>query len=691
MLTDRELSWLAFNERVLQEAEDESVPLLERLFFGGVFSSNLDEFFRVRVASLRSLLRAGPRLTEGLDVSPHRLLHDIHRTAVRHIDRYGDVQAQLKQALHREGIHIVDECSVPIHCHDYLREYFLETVREHLVPMRLTESGTESLFMHNGVPYLVVELWAREPGAVVDWAPDYALVQVPSPPLPRFVTLPENGADRYVMFLDDVIRYNLPILFPGCDVGRAFAVMLTRDADLHVEDEFTGDLERAIRASLGNREKGVPSRFLYDTRAPYVLVHRLQHRLGLSEEDVVPGGRYNRLSDYMGFPRFDRTDLTFPAWSAVPHPVLDGADSILSEIARGDQLIHTPYQSFDSVIRFLEEGAADPAVESLALTVYRVARESRVLTALESAAKAGKEVTVFFEVQARFDEESNLAWADRLRAGGVRVLSSIVGLKVHAKLALIRRREEGVRRHYAYVGTGNFNEKTAGIYADHGLFTADPRITGDVAEVFRFLTGEVEKPEVRHLLVAPFALRSSLERLMHEEVVHAREGRPAGITLKLNALEDAKIIRRLSQAAADGVPVRAVIRGICRLPEDAETGGRFQVRSIVDRYLEHARVYHFEAGGDERMYLASADWMSRNLNRRVEVAVPIFDPVLRDQLRRMLELQFADDTKARIVDRAASNRYAREDGNGTVRAQTVRAQAEFRDFVRGLMRPPRAG
>lgn len=679
MLTDRELSWLSFNERVLQEAEDPSVPLLERLFFCGVFSSNLDEFFRVRVASLRSLLRVEPRAAEGLDVSPHRLLHEIHRTVVDQQERYGRTLGTLRDALRREGIHVVDESGVPPHCHEYLRTYFRETVLEHVEPVMLPRADAAGTFLRNGMVYLVAEVWPADPEAVADWAPEYALVPVPSPPLPRFIALPAADADRHVIFLDDVIRFNLASLFPGREVGRAFAVKLTRDADLHVEDEFDGDLERAIRGSLQNRETGVPSRFLYDMGAPYVLVHRLQHGLGLSEEDLVPGGRYHNLRDYMGFPRFGREDLSFPCWPALPHPDLDTAASILAEVGERDQIIHTPYQSFASVIRFLEEGAADPDVEDLSLTVYRVARDSRVLAALEAAAKAGKRVTVFFEVQARFDEESNLIWADRLRASGVRVLSSMAGLKVHAKLALVGRREAGAVRLYAYIGTGNFNERTADVYADHGIFTADPRITEDVAEVFRFLGGEVDRPTVRHLLVAPFTLRASLNRLMDEEVRNAREGRPAGITLKLNALEDAKIIRRLSRASAEGVPVRGIIRGICRLPQDDETGVGLEMRSIVDRYLEHARVYRFEAGGDERVYLASADWMSRNLNRRVEVAVPIFDPELRDQLRRMLDLQFADNAKSRVMDPAGSNRYARGGGGSAVRAQEA-----FRDFVAGL-------
>lgn len=680
MIIDRELSWLSFNARVLQEAEDLRVPLLERLFFCGVFSSNLDEFFRVRVASLRALMRPGPNGEVG-GPRPHRLLHEIHREVLDLQERYGRTLASLRDELEREGIRMVTDETVPPSLRPHLERVFDESIREHTEPRFLPRDGSCRPFLRNGVVYLVVELWPREGGTDSDWAPTYGLVPVPSPPLPRFVELPDVDGDHVVMFLDDVIRCNLHRLLPEWQVGRAFAVKLTRDATLHIEDEFDGDLEAAIRASLRHRDAGAPSRFLYDMRAPYVLVHRLQHGLDLSEEDLVLGGRYHNLSDYMSFPRFGREDLSFPSWPHHPHPTLTDAPSLIAEVGLKDQILHTPYQSFDAVIRLLEEAAADPLVEDLSLTVYRVARDSRVLTALETAAKAGKRVTVFFEVQARFDEASNLGWADRLRAAGARVLSSMPDLKVHTKLALIGRREGEARRLYAFVGTGNFNEKTATVYADHGLFTADERITRDVDEVFRFLVGETSEPDVRHLLVAPFCLRSGLTRLLDEVIAAARAGQPASLTLKLNALEDPGIIHHLYRAAEAGVDVAAVVRGICCIvPEAEQASGRIRVRSIVDRYLEHARIYVFKAGEEEHTYLASADWMSRNLNRRVEVAVPIFDPNVRAQLHTLLRLQLADDTKARVLDGERGNVYVDQ----VPKDQRTRAQEAFRDYVAGM-------
>jgi len=674
-LLDRETSWLRFGDRVLQEAEDPDVPLFERLFFCGIFSSNLDEYFRVRVASLRSLLRLRRRKAAKLGISPERLLHDIHRIVDAQQERYGAILAGILDELAGEDIRIVDEASVDAAHHAFLRDTFRERVRDRLRPAPL-ESEEHAPFLRNQVVYLVVELWDRRADPPRSWIPSHALVEVP-PDLPRFLVLPERDRGHEVMFLDDVIRFNLDALFPDYEVERAWAVKLTRDAELYLDDEFDGDLAKAIRKRLAERETGLPSRFLFDLRTPWVLVRRLQERLGLRDEDMVRGGRYHNLHDFMGFPRFDRSDLCYPPWPALPHPELDTADSVYETVREHDRVLHTPYQSFQHVQRFLDEAAEDPAVEEIRLTVYRVARDSTVLNALVRAARAGKRVTVFFEVQARFDEESNLDWADRLEAAGARTLYSRKGLKVHAKLALVVRRERGERRLSAYIGTGNFNEKTARVYADHGIFTSQPAITREVEQVFAYLAGEIEAPVTEHLLVAPFTLRQRLEELIGAEAAWARAGEPSGITLKLNALEDADLIERLYDASVAGVPIDVVVRGICRLvpgvPGQSET---IRVRSILDRYLEHARIFRFHARGEERLYLASADCMRRNLSRRVEVAVPVFDSDVRRQLFRLLELQLADNRKARIIDVAGRNPYARDGA-----APPVRAQEAFRDFL----------
>ena len=680
---DRETSWLQFGHRVLQEAEDPTVPLLERLFFCGIFSSNLDEYFRVRVASLRSLLRLGKTDVARLGISPHRLLHDIHKIVLNQQEQYGRIIAGIFDELAAAGFTLVDEGSVAAAHHDFLRETFAERVLPLVKPFMLQgEDGPP--FLDNNEVYLVVELFEKGREVLESWTPEYALIKVPSDSLPRFVTLPARGDTHEVMFLDDLIRYNLDEIFPRHEVGRSYAVKLTRDAELHVEDEFEGDLVEAIRKSLKNRDTGVPSRFLYDMSTPYVVIHRLQHGLSLKEEDLVLGARYHNLKDYLGFPRFGRKDLSYPDWPALQHPVFDRTDSVMAAVRDRDQVVHTPYQSFDHFVRFLNEAADDPDVEELWLTVYRVARDSDVLTALIKAAHAAKKVTVFMEVQARFDEESNLHWAGQLEAAGVRTLYSMQGLKVHAKIALVAKRDGDERELYAYVGTGNFNEKTAGIYADHGVYTCDERITKDVEQVFRFLSGEVEQPTTEHLLTAPVTLRKGFYELMEREARAAREGRPSGMTLKMNALEDQEIIKRLYDASVAGVPIELIVRGICRLipgvPGQSET---IKVRSILDRHLEHARIFAFHNGGDEMIYLASADWMKRNLSRRVEVALPVYDPEIKRQLRRLLDLELADNTKARWIDASGANTYVGAEG-----APPVRSQEAFRDFLAELAPTP---
>jgi len=677
-LVDRETAWLAFSERVLQEAADPAVPLFERLFFCGIFSSNLDEYFRVRVASLRSLLRLGKGGYAKFGIEPHRLLHDIHRIVMTQQERYGGILGPLMDEMRATGINLVNEETVdPVH-DDFLRSTFRDTIAHHLDPAPLRGSDGPP-FLKNHKVYLAVEVWDGTDGVQTSWTPSYQLVEVPSGQVSRFITLPSRGDNHEVMFLDDVIRYCLDEVFPGKEVGRSYALKLTRDAELYVDDEFEVDLVEAIRQSLGKRDTGLPSRFLYDMSMPYVLVHTLQHELGLAEEDLILGARYHNLSDYMGFPRFGSDDLSYPDWPPIPHPTLETAPSILELVRGADQVIHTPYQSFNHFVRFLDEAAEDPDVTAISLTVYRVARDSAVLSTLIKAAENGKKITVFMEVQARFDEESNLYWAERLEAAGVRTLYSMRGLKVHAKICLVARNEGAKVRHYGYVGTGNFNEKTAEIYTDHGILTADERITADLEQVFMFLAGEIEEPETQHLLVAPFTLRKGLKRLIKDEAKAAKQGLPSGITLKLNALEDTKMIRALYDASGDGVPMEIILRGICRLlqgvPGQSET---ISVRSIIDRYLEHPRIYRFHSGGEDRMYLASADWMKRNLSRRVEVAIPVYDPEVKRQLAKLLDIQLADNQKARSIEADGTNPYLRND------EAPLRAQAVFRDFVASL-------
>lgn len=670
---DRELSWLAFNGRVLQEAADPRVPLAERLGFLAIFSTNLDEFFRVRVAALRTLLRLKKKQQKQLDVNPAKLLRTIQATVGQQQEAFGDIfRGHLLPALEQHGIALRDERGLTDEQEAWLLGYFRRAVRPHLHPVLL---GTETPFLDNGGLYLVAELWPRDTasGLRAD-RPTLALVEVPRQ-LPRFVEIPDTDP-RVVLFLDDVIRLGLPGLFPEYEVGDAFSVKLTRDADLNVEDEFAGDLIDKIRKALGRRDEGLPSRFLYDPRMPYGLITELKDRLGLEEEDLVGGGRYHNFGDLWDFPRPADPALSYPRTPPLPHPELEGVPSLIEVIGERDRLLHLPYQKYGYVIRLLEEAAADPAVEEVWMTLYRVAKDSALVKALIAAAERGKRVTAFVEVKARFDEENNLEWADRMEAAGVRVLYSMPGLKVHAKLALIGRRDsEKKRAPLRYTGvfsTGNFNEQTARIYADHVLFTADPRLTDDARRVFAFLAGEDDAPTFEHLLVAPFTLQKGIDKRIKREMKHAAAGRPAQISLKMNALEEDAAIARLYEASQAGVDIRMIVRGMCRLMPGVEgVSERIEARSIVDRFLEHARVYLFANDGDETLYLASADWMDRNFHRRIEVAFPIYDDALRAELKHLLALQFADDTKARVLDAEQRNDYYCPAERTGLRAQTA--------------------
>jgi polyphosphate kinase len=674
-LLDRDLSWISFNGRVLQEAMEPSVPLFERLGFLAIFSSNLDEFFRVRVAGLRSLARLRKQ-RPGFD--PVALLRSIHDTVHAQQEAFGAYfREHIVPELERAGILLINDSAVTADQGKFLRAFFEERVRPLLRPVLLDDGA--ALHLEDRAIYLVVELWPDTASSTDGQQPLYAMVPLPSPPLPRFVMLPADGDRRTVLFLDDVIRYNLAHVFPRFRVGATCAVKLSRDAELNFEKEFSGNVVSAMRNSLRKRATGTPSRLLYDLHAPPALVAIVKERFGLAQEDMMMGGRYHNLHDLRDFPRTDNAALFYPEWPPLAHPQLGRSASLIDAIAERDHAIFFPYQSYDSVVHFLREAATDPAVDSISLTVYRVSHDSPLLGALLDAAERGKKVRVFVEVQARFDEAANLDWAARMEAAGVITIYSIPGIKVHAKLALVTRREAGATRRYCYVGTGNFNERTATRYTDIGLFTADPRITIDVDTVFRHLAGEQPAPIFQHLLVAPYTLRKSLYRLIDAEIAAAAAGRPAGITLKMNALEDEDIIVRLYHASRAGVPIRLVVRGICRMiPGQPALSETAQARSIVDRYLEHSRIYVFHNGGSEKVFIGSADWMTRNLSHRVEVVVPLYDAEVRRQVRAVLDLQLSDDVKARIIDASCSNRYVPRVHGGSIRAQ--QATREF--FVR---------
>lgn len=652
---ERDLSWLSFNERVLQEAKDPRVPLLERVKFLAIYSSNLDEFYRVRVASLRSLTKLKRMDRTLLDIPAEKLVDRINRKALKQQQEFGDLYRNtLLPALARKGIRILREEQLSEAQLEYVRSLFSQRVAP-LLNTAAVRPGNAP-FIEDRKLYFVCRL--RPKGRQKE---RLVLLNIPSDEIGRFIPLPSSGGRTDLIFLDDVMRVRLASLFTGFKVMGCYAIKLSRDAELYLDEEFVGNVKDKVRKSLRKRQTGVPSRFLYDTAMPRATLRALRTLLGLSKQDMVAGGRYHNFSDLMGLPVTGHAELRDKPWPPLTHPGIAGTKSVFSALNKGDVLWHFPYHDFRMFTVWLGKAAVDPAVKRIYITLYRVAESSEVCTTLLEALRAGKQVTVFVEVQARFDERSNLYWGEALEKAGARVLYSYEGLKVHCKLCMVERLERGHSKRYAYLGTGNFNERTSRIYADHALLTSNPAITRDVAEVFAHLQDRTYRPRLQHLLMAPLTLRDRLESLVDKEIEHALSGRPAGITLKLNSLEDHAMIGKLVDAGRAGVVIKLIVRGICCLITGPTANrGNIEAISLVDRYLEHSRVYVFHNAGKPLTYLSSADWMGRNLDHRVEVAFPILDPALQREIADLLDIQWADRTKARVIDPAQTNPYRKK-------------------------------
>jgi len=681
---NRELSWLSFNYRVLQEAKDKNIPLLERLKFLAIYSSNLDEFFRVRVASLRSLLALKTKTQKKLQFDPQELLDGIKQTVNKQQEEFGRIyREEILPELKKKNIYIVDNKNFPKSSKKYLQSYFSDKVVPFIHTL-LLDKDRHSTFLHNKALYFAVCLTEKvqpsrkNKNAIVEH--EYAIVEIPSDKLGRFITLPTNNGKNYVMFLDDVIKLFLPDIFPSHKIVSCYSIKLTRDAELYIDDEFTGNLLAKIKKGLSKRKTGVPSRFLYDNKMPKYFLKFLRETLNLKKDDLIEGGRYHNFNNFFSFPNFNLTKLEYEPLPPIVSKDFDKHNSVFDAISEKDVLLSFPYQSYGYVVKFLEEAANDPDVKSIKITLYRVASESLVIRSLLKAVENAKKVTAFVEVKARFDEESNFSSGKALQNGGVNVLYSFPGLKVHSKLCIIERVENGKTNFYTYLGTGNFNEKTARVYCDHALFTKDKQIANDANNVFKFLLKKDDEQSFDKLLVAPFNLRSTFVQLIDSEINNARDGKKAEITIKLNSIEDRKMIKKLYEASQAGVKIRIIVRGICCLiPGKKELSENISVVSIVDRFLEHARICVFHNGGEKLMYVASADWMRRNLSRRIEVAFPILDKKIKAQLLRLIELQLNDNTKARVIDIEQKNKYK------TSRSKKkIRSQYEIYEFIRSL-------
>ncbi|MFD2246417.1 polyphosphate kinase 1 [Pontibacter ruber] len=664
-LIDRELSWLAFNYRVLQEAKDESVPLLERIKFLAIFSSNLDEYFKVRVATLKRLIKLKKKTRQKLAEDPSDTFEQVIQEVRRQQQEFGEVFREgILKDLRKENIHLLTEHDLNPEQETFVRDYFQEKLQPLLLPIILDDTETH-LFLKDQTVYLGVRL--SEPKEAEARDEQFSMIEIPTKKHgSRFVKLPTVDGQRYVMFIDDIIRFCLPELFPKYSHYEAHAVKVSRDAELDIEEEVSGNLMAKIKKSLKKRETGYPARLLYDPEAPQSLLDAMMMHTGITEEELVEGSKYHNFRDFFQFPDFNLPDLKYTPQPTLVHPLLERERSIIKAMQKQDYLVHYPYQSFDYVIKLFNEAAKDPAVTAMSATLYRVAEDSEIAKALAKAAKNGKLVTVVVELKARFDEESNIFWAGKLQKAGANVIFGVPDLKVHSKLGLITRNEGGKLVNYAYLSTGNYNEDTSKIYCDHALFTADPRLTKDVEQVFNFFIDQHPDKKFKHLLVAPISMRERFMELVNREIKNAKKGLPASMILKLNALQDERMIKKLYDASQAGVKIQLLVRGICCLIPGVEgLSENITVRSIVDRYLEHARVYIFHNNGEEKYYVASADWMTRNLNRRVEVAFPLLQLDLVEQIRKIIDIQLADDTKARNID----NSYYKPSSQPHVRAQ----------------------
>lgn len=674
----RDISWLSFNHRVLQEAKDETLPLFERIKFLAIYSSNLDEFFRVRMANHRNLLRVGKKTKKELDISPKQTVRTIQRIVNRQQEEFGRIfEKKIIPELARHGIYLKRRLDLNEVEREYVENYFKENMLPYVQPVLLVKDMVRP-FLNNAQLYLAIQMKGKANKKTY-----YAIVKIPSDHLPRFIELPSLDGTYNLIMLDDIVRHSVSWMFPGYDIEDTYSIKLTRDAELYIDDEFSGDLLTKIKNSLKRRHVGPASRFVYDRTMTEELKQYLEESFELDRFDILAEGRYHNNFDFFKFPTFGMTKLLNPVQKPLPYPQLEAADDFWAAIREDDHLLHYPYQDYESVVRFFEEAAKDPHVTHIKIVQYRVAKRSRIMKALMAAVKAGKQVNAFIEVKARFDEEANLNWGERLEQAGVQVNYSFPGVKVHSKLALVRRVEDGEERIYNYLSTGNFHEDTAKIYSDFGLFTADERLTNEVSRVFSFLES-VQEPEdpFEHLMVGQFNLRRGLEDLIKYETREAKAGRPAAMTLKMNSLQDAAMIDLLFKASQAGVKINLIIRGICCLiPGYKGVSENIHGISIVDRYLEHARVFHFHHGGEDLVYFSSADFMTRNLSHRIETTFPIYAPDLKAKVLNFLDIQLNDNTKARLLNDQQTNAYFRGGSNISRRSQEETYHTIKRELV----------
>jgi polyphosphate kinase len=645
---NRDLSWLSFNERVLTEAGNRQVPLMERIKFLSIFSSNLDEFYRVRMPAILSF-----RKTNIGDGGNDDTITARARQVIAGQQAYfGKVLSQeILPLLKEKNIHLVYNEAMPGVITAPLEEYFFSNVAAFLHIVTLTGNELQ-FFSENNQLYQVVIL-QEENGKE-----DIRIITVPSDHLPRFFSVIINAV-QYIVFLEDIIHFFLPEVFPGAIIKGAFNIKITRDADLGLEDEFAGDLAEKIESKIAKRDLGYATRFLYEPGIPLRILQWLVTILQLTKANIVEGGKYHNLKDFAGIPVNDPA-LCYPGWPAIKNRFRVN-DSLFDSIIEKDRIIHTPYESYNTILRFFSEAAIDPAVEEIFVTLYRIAGDSKIANALITAANNGKKVIVFVELKARFDEANNIRWGKKMKAVGIRIIYSIPNLKVHAKVALVKRKQQGRLVYIGLLSTGNLNESTAKFYTDHILLTAHHGILEELELLFIFLS-QKRKPHgpgeisFKHLLVAQFNLQTSFFDLIDKEIRNAQLGLPAAITIKMNNLEEKKMICKLYEASQAGVSIQLIVRSICCLkPGQPGISDRITITRIVDKYLEHGRVFIFNNNNNELVFLGSADWMNRNIYSRIEVCFPVYDGHIQHELKQVIQLQLADNTQAVQVNELLEN------------------------------------
>lgn len=651
---NRDISWLYFNERVLIEAQRSEVPLLERIKFLSIYSSNLDEFYRVRVPALMALKKLSEK-EEMDDADKNKeILSQIKEIVSRQLQSFGQtLSEQILPALKDNNIHLVYNEALPESILASTRAYFFTQVLAFLQPISFLKSD-KVCFPENNKLYALVVLSSDN-----QQDEQLQIVNIPSNDLPRFYTVSQNGT-QYIAFLEDIIKEHLHLVYKKSNVKGFYTFKITRDADLSLEDEYKGDLVEKLEKQIAKRDFGFATRFLFDAKIPKNHLETLTNYLNLKKQSIVEGGSYHNLKDFYAIP-INNPEMKYDNWQAIHHEIPEN-QTLFDEIKQRDIIFHPPYQSYDTVLRFFNEAAIDQNVEEIYVTLYRVASDSRIVNALISAAKNGKKVSVLVELKARFDEENNIKWAKKMKAEGVKIIYSVPSLKVHAKIALVKKKVGKKISYFGLLATGNLNESTARFYTDHILLTAHQEMLAEMELIFRFLSKKKRKPNIsdisnfKHLLVAQFNLQHQFIALIDREIAHAQKGLPAKITLKMNNLEEKVLISKLYEASNAGVKVELIIRGICCLvPGVKGMSENINVRRIIDKYLEHGRIFIFHNQGNQEIFMGSSDWMNRNIYRRIEVCFPIYDENIKQEILQIIDLQLHDTTQAVSINSESNN------------------------------------